>query len=627
MRQVIKAVLVIVFILGTIAESRAQKVADSVERAFKSLPDDTSKVKKLYKVGFQFKSTDPQSTIWLSDILNFSHGKADAYNLKGMALFNMGNFAEAKNQHEEALKIYRQLNDKLGAATAVSNIGNVYYKQGNFPAALENYTEAARVCEDQGDLIRASKTYNNIASLHRKQGNLELSLEYNLKALKIREKLNDKPGLASTYNNLGSVYVDMKKYDLALSYYKKAIPILDETNDKKNLGTAYNNVGIIYRELKKYNDALPYYKKALALFESVPDKSGIAIALIDIGTVLESQGKYDEAIENHTKALKIATEIGNADVVRSAHIGLSSAYDGAKQYKKAMKEMELQDKMKDSMNTADSRRKIAEMETKYKTENKQKEIALLNKEKQLQAANLKDKDAEINRAQYRQLALVGGIVVALLASYLFYYYYRSNQKEKFDAQLLNLQESRNKAIIDAGERERVRIAKDLHDGIGQQISAVKLNLSAMEGQMELSEAQRESFKNVISIVDDAVKEVRSVSHNMMPNALLHSGLASAIREFLNKIASTGVLKVDLNIVGLDERLADTTEAVLYRVLQECVSNIVKHAQATQISIQLLKRDDRLNLMIEDNGKGFDSSKLNSYSGIGLKNIISWGSLF
>src|SRR5690606_33746024 len=107
----------------------------------------------------------------------------------------------------------------------------------------------------------------------------------------------------------------------------------------------------------------------------------------------------------------------------------------------------------------------------------------------------------------------------------------------------------------------------------------------------------------------AVKEVRSVSHNMMPNALIRFGLAKAVREFIDKIAATGALKIDLQIVGLNNRLESTTETVLYRVMQETVSNIIKHAEASKISIQLIKDEDSLTLMIEDNGKGFDTQKI------------------
>jgi two-component system, NarL family, sensor kinase len=123
------------------------------------------------------------------------------------------------------------------------------------------------------------------------------------------------------------------------------------------------------------------------------------------------------------------------------------------------------------------------------------------------------------------------------------------------------------------------------------------------------------------LVDESCKEVRSVSHQMMPNALLKSGLASAIREFIDKIDNR-ILKINLYTEGLDERLEENTETVLYRVIQECVNNVIKHAGANQLDISLLKDPDGISATIEDNGKGFNTTNQQKFDGIGLKNIKS-----
>ncbi len=240
---------------------------------------------------------------------------------------------------------------------------------------------------------------------------------------------------------------------------------------------------------------------------------------------------------------------------------------------------------------------------------------------QLSKTNL-ELNNEVTKRRNQQLVWISSFVVLSLAFAFIYNRYRFKQKQKMQAELLHQQALRNKAIIEAEEKERIRIAKDLHDGVGQQISAVKLNLSALEHELKLEQAQKTKMETLLSLVDDAVKEVRGVSHNMMPNALIRSGLATAVREFVNKLAATGALKINLQIVGLNERLENTTETVLYRVLQECVSNIIKHANASEINIQLVKHEHNLSMMIEDNGKGFDTSLVNSASGIGLKNMQS-----
>jgi signal transduction histidine kinase len=177
------------------------------------------------------------------------------------------------------------------------------------------------------------------------------------------------------------------------------------------------------------------------------------------------------------------------------------------------------------------------------------------------------------------------------------------------------------AILEAEEKERRRIAQDLHDGVGQLLSAAKLNLSNLDSKITTqTEEQKLAIQNALSLVDDSVKEVRAVSHNMMPNTLIKLGLASAVREFITKLGKAPTLKVDLEIVGLDTRLDNQVETVLYRVIQEIVNNIIKHAKASQISMQLIRHETELNIMIEDNGVGFDTNQLDDFEAIGLKGI-------
>ena len=166
-------------------------------------------------------------------------------------------------------------------------------------------------------------------------------------------------------------------------------------------------------------------------------------------------------------------------------------------------------------------------------------------------------------------------------------------------------------------------AGDLHDTVGQMMSAVKMNLSIMENEIPFEHAeQREAYRKVLSLVDDSCREVRTVSHNIMPNALLKLGLANGVRDFINHI-DTRVIKTDLFIDGLDEeRLDANVEAVLYRVLQECVNNVVKHANANKLDICVIRDKDGISVTLEDNGKGFDTRNMAKFEGIGLKNIIT-----
>ena len=153
-------------------------------------------------------------------------------------------------------------------------------------------------------------------------------------------------------------------------------------------------------------------------------------------------------------------------------------------------------------------------------------------------------------------------------------------------------------------------------------SAVKMNLSALTDDLDFKSNQsRVVFNKTLDLVDESCKEVRSISHQMAPNVLLKAGLTTAVRDFIDKIDARK-LKVNLETFGLQDRLDQNIETVLYRVIQETVNNVIKHAEANALDIQLTKDEEGINVMIEDNGKGFDTAFLETFDGIGLKNIKS-----
>lgn len=181
-----------------------------------------------------------------------------------------------------------------------------------------------------------------------------------------------------------------------------------------------------------------------------------------------------------------------------------------------------------------------------------------------------------------------------------------------------VQQQRTQAVLEAEERERVRIAQDLHDGIGQTLAAARMTLGNYVSQKKVD---AEELKNSLHLLEDSIREVREISHNMMPGSLTKFGLSSALKQFVNKINALDTLKVDLQVVGLKERLDEKTEMMLYRIVQEIVSNTIRHADATKVSIELIKHDGELILIVEDNGKGFDTENKEN-QGIGLKNIAT-----
>lgn len=385
--------------------------------------------------------------------------------------------------------------------------------------------------------------------------------------------------------------------------------------DNTNYATACNNLGELYFSEGDIKSSEKEYREALEISRSVQDTGSMATSEANLAKVFIQHGKYKEAEELLINALKTAHRLGNGETELIVYENLLSLYIHKKDVAQAELYFKKFSARKDSIFSKETALRFSEAQTKFDVEKKDLEI-------------LKNK-AELDRAKEEETKKSGDCYSCCSLSgnshqhLLLLSQKRIQQQAQMDNEMALQKEMRAKAIIEAEEKERRRIAQDLHDGIGQILSAAKLNLSSFESTVTLTEeVQKEALKNTLSLIDDSVKEVRSVSHNMMPNTLIKLGLASAIKEFITKIGNVPNLKIDLEIVGLDQRLEENTETTLYRAIQEIVTNIIKHSKANKIGIQLIRHDKELSVLIEDNGVGFDTSRINEFEGIGLKNIIS-----
>lgn len=195
-----------------------------------------------------------------------------------------------------------------------------------------------------------------------------------------------------------------------------------------------------------------------------------------------------------------------------------------------------------------------------------------------------------------------------------------NERESL-LERVNIQQRRSfRAVIEATEKERKRVAEDLHDGLGQLLSTAKLNLTAIEGVEDTEE-----YKNIntsIAILDEACQEVRHISHNMMPGTLIRLGLVSAVREQARKVNESGKILVTVTVSGFENRMDESREIAIYRVMQELLNNAIRYANATDIGIKLEQQADGYLFTISDNGQGFDPRLLEKSKGIGWRNIQS-----
>ncbi|MGZ3920426.1 MAG: tetratricopeptide repeat-containing sensor histidine kinase [Bacteroidia bacterium] len=476
-----------------------------------------------------------------------------------------------------ALKDFESIKDERNATNMLINISNIYIQQNNFK---------------QADLILRQAEQKAIHLNKRTVGNV--------------------------YNTLGILYAEHQLYDSAERFFLLSTTAREELKDYSSLAWNYNNLGGLYVLKGETGKAITYLEKAMNSFKINENIVGQGAIANNLGELYVKLGNNKKAMENYSLARQLYNISGDDDNLENLYSNLSNYYENLGDFKTAYQYSDSLIVLKDTLHGRMLDEKIAELQTKFDFE-----------KKNLLIANQKDEIIiKEEQNQLKNTIIISILIVSVLlglSGLLFYQRKRLKQKEILNQERIKQQELRSKAILQAEENERTRIARELHDGIGQQLSAAKLNLDALANNLKLNKPEDSLlFKNVLDLMDESVKEVRQVSHSMMPNTLLKTGLASALREFINRISGAGGLKINLGIIGLNERLDQMTEQILFRVLQEIVNNIIKHSGATEVTIQLIRAEEELTLMIEDNGVGFNAAeKLKDESGgIGLKNIKS-----
>lgn len=589
---------------------------DSIQAEIAKAKNDTNKV-NLYNTAFNItKNTDPEKAeqyakqgISLAEKLNFSNGMMVIYKSYGSFLDIKGAYEESEVYYNKGMAIARKENNKYHLGILEQALGVLEYDKGKYTEAHKHLLQSLKYREEIKDIKGIADAYVWLGVIHEKgMKNNSEALKYYTSALKSYKEGGHRDRMGNVYNNIGNIYYNTSKFDSSLLYYNQSLEIKKEVGDTYGLGSAYNNIANVYKDKKDYATSLKYYDTALLYKQQSEDNIGIATHFVNVGLVYYSMGKFNEAEQQTAKGLQLSKQFSLSEITITAYETLAKIAYAKGDYRNAFIYLGEFTERKDSAFSKDVAAQFAEMQTKYETEKKDLELS--------------KKDLELSKKKIQTWILIGSIIALLIIGYLVYNRFRLKKKQELAEELIKQRELRTKAIIEAEEKERVRIARELHDGVGQQISAVKLNMNAFADKIQAGEGNKEQYAAMMDMVDDAVKEVRNVSHAMMPNALIRFGLAKAVREFIDKIAATGMLKVDLQIVGLEERLESNPETVLYRVMQETVNNIIKHAQASTISIQLIKDEESLTMMIEDNGKGFDTKKMSEFGGIGLKNIIS-----
>ncbi len=494
---------------------------------------------------------------------------------------------------------------------SLKNLGNAKVKQGDYDQAFTFYFKALEIAEKNNNLKSISDLYNNLGVGYNDLKKYDRATEYHLRALKIRKELGLKKEVGASLQNLGNIYYNKMEDSTAMSYYQQALKIQKQIGDRSNEATSLIDIAGIYVDQEKDDEAIKFTLQALTIRKELGEQNRLARIYENLGDMLSMKGDHSGALKYFDAALTIADSLNAKRDMMQIYESYSNTYEQMKDPVNALKYFKLFTSYKDSVFNENNNNQINELVTKYETEKKEKENALLS-------AGIKTKEKQLLKEKTKFFVSIGLLLFVATISVLLYNRNKLKQNKIFSEQMLKQEKLRLKAVILTQETERKRIALELHDGLGQMLSAARLNVAALDGKNGNSKNQ---YNNALILIDDSCRELRNISHDMMPALLVKSGLVSAVEELASKSGSSSLV-IHIDHDGNIGRMPPETEINIFRIIQELLNNIIKYAQATEVHIQFIREDNYLSFLIEDNGKGFNKNILATSKGNGWHNIQS-----
>ncbi|OAQ41873.1 hypothetical protein A5893_01780 [Pedobacter psychrophilus] len=595
---------------------------------------------------------------------------------KSIALRNQGNIFIEKGEPNKALDYYKRslifaeaAKDRALIATCLNNIAYVYRQQGVYANATNYQLQAIKIFEQEKHYKGIGDGYVQLALMHLKRKNYDDAISYSSKAKINYENINLNNSVAITYNILAGAYSGKGNQETALNYLHKCLEIYNTNNDYRQIGNTLSDIAQIELENNQNQKALATIKEALINLEKSNYVNGILSSKVVKAKILSNLNELNEANQILTQVINTAVANNFREILKKAYEAKVDNLEKLKDFEEAFIYNKKLSVLNDSILNTENLKQINELNKKFETEKKEQQITLLNTTNKLQSLSIFSQNLDITKQnlfidnqkleiiakqnqisrkslenqqnlqnikilrqknQIQRLELEQknifliiasvGLILILLITYLVLNRRKIQAAAKMQEELRIQQEIATRKILDAEERERRRIAGDLHDGVGQTLSAALLSLNGLVSKIDFKNPQeKELADHAVGLVNESYDEMRSISHQMMPNALLKAGLSAAIREFISKI-DQNMLKVSLETTGLQQKLDEQVETVIYRVIQEITTNVIKHANANKMSIQIANEQKEISISIEDNGSGFDASKLADKEGVGIRNI-------
>lgn len=471
--------------------------------------------------------------------------------------------------------------------------------------SVSNSLQLLRLSEQTNDVATQVRAKNSIGWAYMELNQNRDALNWFFKALKQQNTLPQAQWQPFVCSNIAAVYNNLIMNDSAAYFAKKALDLALKKNDLSYLANCYFIYAGITNDLGDKKQTEYLLQQGLQVRKLIGDPFYIVSDIFQLGLLYANNHETDKGIAVLKEGIAIANQHNLLEKLPILYTALARNYKVAGNYIQYGKVMDTLMLLKDSLYKKNSAEALAEMQTKYDVQKKENTII------QQQYA--------LTKKNFLIYAIAAVLAITVLSGFLFFQTRKKNQRLKLQAIEMEQKKKLTNAVMKAEEDERKRIAADLHDSVAQKMVVAKINLEALGNTVLLESKQKEIFNNINILLKESTTEVRSLSHSMMPQAFERAGLVNSIKDFLDKIHHKN-LKINFNADGDFSHMKENKAIMIYRIMQECVQNVLKHSNATRLDVSMIAADNETDIIIEDNGCGFNIEELNI--GNGLKNIKS-----
>jgi signal transduction histidine kinase len=557
-----------------------------------------------------------QKAFQIANAAHYNKGLAQYYHFRAAEFNENNHYDSAMQVINKEIFHAQQSGDTASVAWAYNAFANTYEYMGELDSAVTYFIKALQISapiENENTLLTGTLNYN-LASVLYLTGDYKRGMSYAEKGYQIGLERNDVHMMSNSLLNIGSINVGLKNYDSALSIFNSVIKLVAHTPDSSTIMDALNDEGDIYATQKKYKRALEKYEQMLTLALRDNDQYELLYAYGNLGITQFQMNDFNEAEHNLIKAIQIGQQLHSANELRQFYKSLSEVEEARHKYALSLHYLKIYDSLNNALMNESAKKNIHLLETKYRTSQKDKEIAQQN-------LTLEQRQAAIERKNTWIFISLGGLVALIVILILSVRSYK-HKKKLHEQSMITLKKQHEldtlTTNIKAREEERNRIGKEMHDDVGSALTTILYlsnDIKSQTGGNNKNIAER--IADTAGMVMDKMNEIiwsMNPEYNTLDDLVAYS--RRHVSQFLENYGIAYHFKTPEPVP--DIYLQGEQRRNIFLVIKESLHNIVKHACASEVDIVFeIKKD--LIVTIHDNGKGIDIEKLRRF-GNGLKNM-------